>query len=135
MGTNNLTSMGPRRTMLVRSDSGTMLECEVVHTQEKETKFMKAAPILPHALACICCFLNLIPGLGTLLAAHTLLCGMKCSFTSPCKGYFVGVLTSLLQLASSLVLIGWIWSLMHGVYLVRKGNEARSTKEWNKSVA
>merc|ERR1711892_1455301 len=129
------TSMAPRRTMLVRSDSGNMIECEVIHTQEKESVFMKAVPVLPPALAALFCFLNLIPGLGTLLATQTLLCGKKCSYSSPIKGYFVGLLASFLQLISTVVLVGWIWSLMHGVYIVRKGIEARSTKEWNKSVA
>eukprot|EP00090_Calanus_glacialis_P003158 TRINITY_DN12292_c0_g1_i1.p1 TRINITY_DN12292_c0_g1~~TRINITY_DN12292_c0_g1_i1.p1 ORF type:complete len:128 (-),score=23.46 TRINITY_DN12292_c0_g1_i1:176-559(-) len=125
--------MAPRQTMLIKGEDGEMIECEVISTTEKESSFQKSAPIINPTLAGLFCFLNLIPGLGTFLAAHTLLCGKKCSYTSPIKGYFVGLLAAFLQLISSALIIGWFWSLWHGVYIARKSNEARATKQWNKS--
>ena len=121
--------MAPRQTMLIKGEDGEMIECEVISTTEKESSFQKSAPIINPTLAGLFCFLNLIPGfkkfnqfllkailfvclgLGTFLAAHTLLCGKKCSYTSPIKGYFVGLLAAFLQLISSALIIGWFWSL------------------------
>ena len=121
--------MAPRQTMLIKGEDGEMIECEVISTTEKESSFQKSAPIINPTLAGLFCFLNLIPGFkkinkfllkailfvclgfGTFLAAHTLLCGKKCSYTSPIKGYFVGLLAAFLQLISSALIIGWFWSL------------------------
>merc|ERR1711892_67916 len=131
----NDTEMAPRQTMLVKGDDGILIEMEVLSTTEKESSFQKSAPIMNPALASLFGFLNLVPGLGTFLAAHTLLCGKHCSYTSPVKGYFVGILAAFLQFLTAAVVIGWFWSLWHGIYLVRRSNEARHTKHWNRSVS
>eukprot|EP00092_Neocalanus_flemingeri_P059554 GFUD01071211.1.p1 GENE.GFUD01071211.1~~GFUD01071211.1.p1 ORF type:complete len:107 (-),score=13.03 GFUD01071211.1:175-495(-) len=105
--------MAPRQTMLIKAEAedGEMIECEVVSTVERESSFQKSAPIINPRLAGFFGFLNLIPGFGTFLAAHTLLCGQTCSYSSPVKGYFAGLLTAFLQMLTSVVIIGWFWSL------------------------
>ena len=50
-------------------------------------------------------------GLGTILISQFLLCGKKCTYSSRLKGYFVGVLTGLMQMLLAVVVIGWFWSV------------------------
>ena len=67
-------------------------------------------------LGLICFILNIIaPGLGTIIAA---IAGSKgCN----CKGVIIGCVQSLLVL----VLVGWIWSILHGyhIWLRSKGKQ------------
>jgi len=126
--------MAPRQTMLVKGEDGEMIECEIISAVEVESEFQKSVPILNTKVAALLAFLNLVPGLGTLIASHTLLCGKKCTYSSPIKGYFVGILTTLLQIGLSIVIIGWFWSVWHGIYFVKKSQEAKNTDKWNKSL-
>ena len=48
--------------MMYRGDDGEMREYQIVETQEHESIFQKACPILPVGIAIICAILNLCPG-------------------------------------------------------------------------
>jgi len=80
-------------------------------------------------LAAFLGFLNLAPGLGTFIAALTLLCTGKTSFNSNLEGLLVGIGTAFLQFVTSFVVFGWFWSIMHGVYFVRKANTAKENSK------
>ena len=49
--------------MMLRGDDGELREYEVVSTRERESVFQRACPVLPVALAVICCLLNIVPGI------------------------------------------------------------------------
>ena len=73
-----------------------------------------------------------MPGLGTLLAALTLLCGGRSSFDTNLEvrttgntlhvhahflllwvqGLLVGIGTAFLQAATAVIVVGWFWSIM-----------------------
>jgi hypothetical protein len=48
--------------MMLRGDDGELREYEVISTRERESVFQRACPVLPVALAIICCLLNIVPG-------------------------------------------------------------------------
>merc|ERR1712123_512467 len=116
-------------------DKGTMLvdgvECVIMSTKEKESIFKMSVPILHPFWAALFGFLNLVPGLGAL----TLMCFGRSSFETNLEGLLVGIGTAFVQLLTSIFVIGWFWSLMHGMYFIRKSQQARSEKEGNKSKA
>jgi len=120
-------------------DKGTMLvdgvECEIVSTKEKESIFKMSVPILHPFWAAVFGFLNLFPGLGTFLGALTLICFGKSSFETNLEGLLVGIGTAFLQFVTSIFIIGWFWSIMHGMYFIRKGQQARAEKEETKFKA
>merc|ERR1712154_438197 len=101
------------------------VEMEVLHSREKESVFKKSVPILHPVFA----YLNLVPGLGTFLGALSLVCCGKTSFETNLEGMLVGIGTAFLQALSSILIVGWFWSLMHGMYFIRKSQAARAEKE------
>merc|ERR1712045_412483 len=99
-----------------------------IHAQERRcsrqaVEKQKSVPILPPAVAGLMFFLNLCPGLGTFIGAFTVLCGASTSYESKSKGFCIGLMTATLQLITAAVLVGWFWSLMHGVHFIQKGKE------------
>lgn len=82
-----------------------------------------AVPAMPMWLAIICCILNfLIPGLGTIVAGFsTFCCARNEDMTaasrvgSCCISFFIGFL-QLITIA--LLLFGWIWSCVWGVFFI-----------------
>ncbi|XP_023348784.1 uncharacterized protein LOC111717517 [Eurytemora carolleeae] len=112
-------------TMMVKGEDGQMVECEIISSKEKESVFQKSIPIFSTTVAGIFGFLNLVPGLGTFLAALTLICGGKTSYSNNLEGLLVGLGTAFLQFLSAFLVVGWVWSIMHGVFMVRKANEAK----------
>jgi len=114
--------------MMVKGTDGEMVECEIISSREKESIFQKSAPIMHPALAAFLGFLNLVPGLGTFIAALTLICFGRSSFSSNLEGLLVGIGTAFLQFITAFVVVGWFWSIMHGVYFVRKANTERENK-------
>jgi len=121
--------------MMVKGEDGQMVECDIISSQEKESIFQKSAPIMHPALAAIFGFLNLVPGLGTFLAALSLICIGRTSFSSNLEGLLVGIGTAFLQFITAFVVVGWFWSIMHGVYFVRKANTEREKKACEESNA
>ena len=70
----------------------------------------KAVVKLDHTLALVCCILNCIPftsGIGTMISA----CAGK-DFN--CEALLFGIL----QLLLTFLLVGWIWSIFHGIWLL-----------------
>merc|ERR1711981_608800 len=84
-----------------------------------------SVPILHPFWAALFGFLNLVPGLGTFLGALTLMCFGRSSFETNLEGLLVGIGTAFLQFVSAIFIIGWFWSLMHGMYFIRKSQQAR----------
>jgi len=115
--------------MMVKGEDGEMIEVEIISTHEKQSIFQKSAPIMHPVIAFFFGFLNLAPGLGTFLAAFTLICCGRSSFETNLEGFLVGIGTAVLQLLTSVLLVGWLWSLMHGAYFVKKAYEARDEKQ------
>eukprot|EP00092_Neocalanus_flemingeri_P030475 GFUD01033081.1.p1 GENE.GFUD01033081.1~~GFUD01033081.1.p1 ORF type:complete len:122 (-),score=5.29 GFUD01033081.1:158-523(-) len=111
------------------------VECEIMSTREKESLFKMSVPILHPFWAALFGFLNLVPGLGTFLGALTLMCFGRSSYETNLEGMLVGIGTAFLQAATSILIIGWFWSIMHGMYFIRKSQKARAEKEEAKSKA
>merc|ERR1719397_1921601 len=114
---------------MVKGEDGEMCEMEIIGTREKQSIFQKSAPIMHPLLASVFLFLNVVPGLGTFLAAFTLICCGRSSFDTNLEGFLVGIGTAVLQLITSVVIVGWIWSLLHGAYFVRKAVEEKEARE------
>ncbi|KAL4226791.1 hypothetical protein ACF0H5_014770 [Mactra antiquata] len=82
-----------------------------------------AVPAMPMPLAILCCIINfLIPGLGTILAGFTACCCARnedmsgCSrIGSFCISFSIGILQ---LLTTALLLLGWIWSCVWGVFFL-----------------
>merc|ERR1712012_121588 len=114
------------KTILIKDPEGNVVECEVLGTRMKESIFKKSVPILHPSLATLICFLNLIPGFGTFLVALSVFFGARTSFNNKAEGVGIGILTALLQLTTAFIIVGWFWSLMHGVYFIQKAKESKS---------
>lgn len=87
-----------------------------------------AVPAMPMPLAILCCILNfLVPGLGTILAGFSVCCCARnedmsgCSrLGSCCISFAIGIL----QLFTvALLLLGWVWSCMWGVFFIGMSTE------------
>merc|ERR550519_1053605 len=117
---------------MVKGDDGEMMEVEIISTHEKQSMFQKSAPIMHPIIAFFFGFLNLVPGLGTFLASFTLICCGRSSFETNMEGLLVGIGTAFLQLVLAPLVIGWFWSLQHGVYFVKQAHKARDEKEEKK---
>ncbi|XP_053378232.1 protein SPEC3-like [Mercenaria mercenaria] len=82
-----------------------------------------AVPAMPMPLAILCCVLNfLIPGLGTMLAGLSVCCCSRNEDMSAgsrvgscCISFAIGLLQLLL---TALLLLGWIWSCVWGVFFL-----------------
>ncbi|XP_060585097.1 protein SPEC3-like [Ruditapes philippinarum] len=82
-----------------------------------------AVPAMPMPLAILCCVLNfLVPGLGTILAGLSVCCCSRnedmsagSQIGSCCISFGIGLLQLLLTV---LLLIGWIWSCVWGVFFL-----------------
>jgi len=109
--------------ILIKDPAGNIVEWEIQGTHLKESFFQKSVPFLSTTVAAIICFLNICPGLGTLLGSFAILFGSSSSFESKSKGFWIGVLTAVLQMITALLLIGWFWSIMHGVHFIQKAKE------------
>ena len=70
----------------------------------------KAVVQLDHTVAVICLILNCIPftsGVGTMVSACA---GKEFNLTA--------LLFGILQLLLAVLLVGWIWSIVHGIWLL-----------------
>lgn len=82
-----------------------------------------AVPAMPMPLAILCCVLNfLIPGLGTILAGFSVCCCSRnedMSTGSRVGSFCISFAIGLLQLLTTLLLLlGWIWSCVWGVFFL-----------------
>uniref|UniRef100_A0A2L2YRF6 Protein SPEC3 n=1 Tax=Parasteatoda tepidariorum TaxID=114398 RepID=A0A2L2YRF6_PARTP len=92
---------------------------EIVSVNERHGRFRKAVPCMPLALSIILCIINMLaPGVGTFLAALTVLCGCPTEYDDRCKAFLYNVLASFLQLLTALIVVGWVWSIMWGITFV-----------------
>ena len=72
----------------------------------------KAVVKLDHTLALVCCILNCIPftsGVGSMISACA-------GGDFNCEALLAGIL----QFVLAFLLVGWIWSIVHGVWLLDK---------------
>jgi uncharacterized membrane protein len=93
----------------------------------KETKvksihcfFLKAIPTMPKVFAIFCCILNIfLPGFGTFLSLFSIICSSSThQYDKNYKACLINILASILQLSSSIVIFGWIWSIRHGIMFI-----------------
>ena len=67
-------------------------------------------------MAIVCLVLNIIlPGVGTMVNAYY----SKYTCTGICFG--------ILQMITSIILIGWVWSIVYGVKIMNKSKDERYT--------
>ncbi|XP_023218368.1 protein stum homolog [Centruroides sculpturatus] len=96
-----------------------MSKYEIVTVRERHGFFRKAIPLMPVSLSVFLCILNVItPGIGTLIASVTVLCGCKTEHANRAKAFGYNLLAGLLQLITAPVVIGWVWSIMWGITFV-----------------
>lgn len=87
-----------------------------------------AVPAMPMWLAIICCVLNfLIPGLGTIVAGFSTFCCARnedmtaaSRIGSCCISFSIGLLQ---LLTVAILLLGWIWSCVWGVFFIGMSTE------------
>jgi len=100
---------------------------EIVSSREKHGYFRQAVPTMPVALAVVLCVVNVIlPGVGTLVSAFTVLCGCKHGCQTTREACVRNVLAGVLQIATIIIMVGWIWSIFWGVTFI---NEATKKPE------
>lgn len=92
---------------------------EIIAVRERHGMFRKAVPVMPVSVAVIFCLLNVItPGIGTLCAGFTVLCGCPTEHDNRPKALFYNIIAAILQLVTAPIVIGWVWSIMWGVTFV-----------------
>ena len=80
------------------------------HAKDAHGACKKSVVELDHTLAVVCLVLNVfLPGVGTMISA----CAGK-EFNG------MALLFGLLQLLTAFIVVGWIWSIVHGVWLLDK---------------
>ncbi|XP_022253962.1 uncharacterized protein LOC111088358 [Limulus polyphemus] len=90
-----------------------------ISVREKHGVFRKAVPLMPVSLSLLLCILNVLtPGIGTLLAGCTIVCGCRTEYSSRVKAIFLNILAAILQLILAPIVIGWVWSIMWGITFV-----------------
>ncbi|XP_076359814.1 protein stum homolog [Tachypleus tridentatus] len=95
------------------------IKYEIISVREKHSEFRKAVPLMPVSLSLLLCLVNVLaPGVGTLLAGMTIICGCKTEHKSRVKAILYNILASILQLVLAPVVIGWVWSIMWGITFV-----------------
>ncbi|XP_059480598.1 protein SPEC3-like [Neocloeon triangulifer] len=93
---------------------------EIVKVSEKVGNFRKCVPRLSFVVACILCGLNLfLPGVGTLIATLRVVCGVQTSNPDRSQAICYGFLAAVLQMLLTPLIIGWVWSILYGVYLIQ----------------
>uniref|UniRef100_A0A3Q2Z5A4 Stum, mechanosensory transduction mediator homolog n=1 Tax=Hippocampus comes TaxID=109280 RepID=A0A3Q2Z5A4_HIPCM len=94
----------------------------VVEVREKKGPLRAAIPTMPFPLAVICLFLNtFIPGLGTFISAFTVLCGARSELVAErgaCCVFWLNVAAALIQIATAVIMVGWIMSIFWGMDMV-----------------
>lgn len=98
-----------------------------VWSEQKHGPLHRAIPSMPLPLAIIACILNIIlPGTGTLLSAFSVFCcGTTTRISRPVVACLLNVLSALLQLATFLLIVGWVWSITWGMAFVQLAYEQR----------
>mmetsp|Transcript_20813 Transcript_20813/g.23536 ORF Transcript_20813/g.23536 Transcript_20813/m.23536 type:complete len:140 (-) Transcript_20813:578-997(-) len=70
-------------------------------------------PVLSVKLAYVCCVINfIVPGVGTMISSFA--CSQRHNPQCIGKHFFVG----LVQLATAILIFGWVWSMIWGCSLV-----------------
>ncbi|XP_030855649.1 uncharacterized protein LOC100891868 [Strongylocentrotus purpuratus] len=115
---------GASFTELPKGGMGTDGQTQVSRVNSVDNPLLAAIPYLPVKLAWIFLLFNiLVPGLGTVLAGISMLCCGTRQTTNKqddemglcCTNIFVGV-SQLFTV--TFLLVGWIWSITWGVYMV-----------------
>ncbi|XP_061610245.1 protein stum homolog [Phyllopteryx taeniolatus] len=101
---------------------GTVAGGVVVAVREKKGTLRAAIPTMPFPLAVVCLFLNtFIPGLGTFISAFTVLCGARSELAAQrgvCCVFWLNVAAALIQVATAVIMVGWIMSIFWGMDMV-----------------
>ncbi|CAH1791893.1 unnamed protein product [Owenia fusiformis] len=118
------TTARPKRPSRVSRTSGGSAKRQpsvVVTSDEKHTPFHNAIPIMPLPLAVLCFILNIVaPGFGTLVSAFSLFCkGTSTRMNKRATAVAWNILTAVLQMATFLVIVGWVWSILWGMNFIQ----------------
>lgn len=106
--------------MVLETPDGQKTQVEIIDVIEKQGNFRKAVPALPVPLAIIFCIFNVcLPGLGTLLGALCVLCCGTTKHDTKERGVKYGVGAAFLQIITTPLIFGWIWSIKYGVCMVQ----------------
>eukprot|EP00095_Tigriopus_kingsejongensis_P000686 maker-scaffold58_size443543-snap-gene-0.7 protein:Tk00686 transcript:maker-scaffold58_size443543-snap-gene-0.7-mRNA-1 annotation:"protein spec3" len=115
--------------MMLKGEDGQMHKVEIISTREHVSIFTQNCPVLPMVLAVICAILNLIPGIGTFVAA---LCNLCChshqEYKAP-KTFGIQLLTCFLQILSAPLILGFFWSWWYGILMVQKSRSSDPAAE------
>lgn len=89
-------------------------------SKTRQGMFQRAVPIMPRTLAILCFVLNLIlPGTGTLISAFAVFCCGKHDYEKNIVACLYNLLAAILQSATILLLVGWIWSVRWGILFIQ----------------
>ncbi|XP_045187273.2 protein stum homolog isoform X1 [Mercenaria mercenaria] len=92
---------------------------EIVEVREKHGPLYKSIPKLPIAAAVTCCLLNIVvPGVGTLISAFTVLCGAPTALNRKTAAFLFNLLSAFLQMVTFIIIVGWVWSILWGMNMV-----------------
>jgi len=100
---------------------------EILEVDEKPGIFRRALPVLPIPIAVILAVLNIVPGLGTTFAAFFSLC-FPHALENKCKGFFINIAAAILQVITSPIMVGWIWSVIWGMTMVQLARKLKRLK-------
>ncbi|KAI1287336.1 Protein stum -like protein [Halotydeus destructor] len=84
--------------------------------------FRRSVPSMPMCIAVLLCVLNcILPGLGTFLASMTIPLGCKTEYGRDkwTRAFIICLITAIIQTATALFVLGWVWSIMWGINFVK----------------
>jgi len=102
---------------------------EIISSREKHGYFRQAVPKMPLVVAVALCVVNFVlPGIGTLISGFTVWCGCKSECESPKEACAKNVLAAFLQIVTTVILVGWIWSIFWGVQFINEASKKEETE-------
>ncbi|XP_074602343.1 uncharacterized protein LOC141856013 isoform X2 [Brevipalpus obovatus] len=93
--------------------------------------FRKSVPTLPLAVSVLFFLMNcFIPGLGTFLATLTILFGSQTEHGKDQwkRAFFISIFAAFVQALTSIFVIGWVWSIMWGINLIKNSTKIKDQK-------
>lgn len=112
-----------RETQRMSASHGLTSKDVIISVREKHSPFRESIPCMPLPLSVICAFFNIfLPGTGTFIAAFSVFC---CGFAErrPCAAFGWNILVAFIQLVTTVILVGWIWSIHWGIMFVTLSSE------------
>ncbi|KAF2353165.1 SPEC3/Stum [Trinorchestia longiramus] len=121
--------------VVIETASGERQELEIVSSKERHGVLRRALPVLSVPVAALCCILNIVPGLGTLVSACLLGCGCGRSdeMEDRTKGACYNLIVALLQVILAPFIVGWIWSIQRGALMLQEAVRDQVQEEEDRS--